>query len=182
MAYTIKPSIGMMPINDIDKAMATKGFIKELKAKDIEKVTQIKHPTTGAITQPGIKDPSLIAVCANQKNNDNTIDRTTIRNSLNLDGKPASDFLLQEDKEAINAVVDLVNQAHSLEIQLLRDELYHMKTELVRTGHMEDTSVANGFIDGFKKGNLKYNDKHTEIEAISGSIVTQTENIFDQHD
>ena len=57
-----------------------------------------------------------------------------------------------------------------------------MKAELVKTGHMQDTSVANGFIDGFKNSNIKYNEAETEVETVNGLTVRQVENIFDKND
>ena len=40
MAYTIKPSVGMLPISDLDKVMLEQGFLKGLAPNDIEKVTE----------------------------------------------------------------------------------------------------------------------------------------------
>lgn len=182
MAYTIKPSIGMLPIEDIDKAMVAQGFVKGLTANDIEEVTQEKDPITGAVKTPGITDPSRIAVCAGIKNSNGTIDRETIKNALKLNGKGAEEFLDKEDKDEISEVINLINKAHSDEIQLLRDELYHLKAELVKTGTVEDTSVADGYIDGFKHSNVKYNTAKTELETVNGLIVRQVENIFDKND
>lgn len=182
MAYTIKPSIGMLPIDDIDKVMVEQGFLKGLTPKDIEKVTEIKDNATGAVTTPGIKDPSRIALCAGQTNSNGTLDRETVKNALNLNGKSHTYYLSVLDKENINAIIDTVNKGHSDEIQLLRDELYHLKAELVKTGHMEDTFVADGYIDGFKNGNIKYDQGSTEIEAVEGLNVRQVENIFDKDD
>lgn len=182
MAYTIKPSIGMLPIEDMDKVMVKQGFLKGLAPKDIENVTAIKDPIAGTITNPGIADPSLIAICAGVKNPNKTLDRETVRNALNLNGRPADEYLAQEDKETINSTIDEVSKTYSEEIQLLRDELYHLKAELVKTGHMEDTFVADGYIDGFKKGNIKYDTAQTDIESVNGLTVRQVENILDKND
>lgn len=182
MAYTIKPSIGMLPIKDIDTAMSAQGFIKDITPSKIEKATAIKDPVTGQITTPGIKDPSHIAVCAGKVDERGVLDRGTIRNALNLNGKSASEYLVIEDKEFLSSVIDEISKVHSNEVQLLRDEMYHLKAELVRTGHIEDTGVANGYIDGFKKGNIKYDTKTTEVEGITDQGVTQFEKIFKKND
>lgn len=182
MAYSIKPSIGMLPIEDIDKIMLEQGFIKGLAPNDIEKVTQEKDPVTEAVRTPGITDPSRIAICAGKRNTNGTLDRETVKNALNLNGKGADEYLDTEDKNELNKTINLINRSHSNEIQLLRDELYHLKAELVKTGHMEDTSVANGFIDGFKNSNIKYNEAETEVETVNGLTVRQVENIFDKND
>lgn len=182
MAYTIKPSIGMLPIADISKTMSAQGFIKDITPSKIEKVTAIKDPVTGQIKTPGIKDPSRIAVCAGIFNEHGVLDRETIKNSLMLNGRPASQYLVAQDKELINTVMNKINRVHSDEVQLLRDEIYHLKAELVRTGHIEDTGVANGYIDGFKKSNIKYDIKTTKVKGITNKGITQSEKIFKKDD
>lgn len=180
MAYTIKPSIGMLPIDDLDKVMLEQGFLKGLAPKDIEKVTEIKDPVTGTVTSPGIINPSRIAISAGRLNPNGTIDRETIKNALNLNGRDANEYLALEDKDQLNSIIKLINRTHADEIQLLRDELYHLKSELVKTGHVEDTFVADGYIDGFKSGNIKFNITKTDVEAVNGLMVKQTENIVDK--
>lgn len=182
MAYTIKPSVGMMPIEDLDKVMQVQGYIKNLKAEDIEKATQVVSESTGTITKPGINDPTLIALCAGQINEDGSYDRGTVNNALKLAGIDAKEYLMIEDRNVLSAFIQGINHVHSNEIQLLRDELYHLKTELIRTGHASDTSVACGYIDGFKNANVKYDEKTTEIDSINGLYVTQVDNIFDKGD
>lgn len=182
MAYTIKPSVGMLPIDDLGKVMAAQGFIKDLKPKDIENVTAVKDVVTGSVVKPGIKDPTLIALCVGKTTPDGSIDRETVKNALNLGGKSADQYLVLEDKELISTIIETVNKAHSDEIKLLRDEMYHLKSELVRTGHIEDTGVADGYIDGFKKSNIKFSDKSTEAQAINGLYITQSEKVFEKDD
>lgn len=172
----------MLPIDDLDSVMQAQGFIKKIAAKDIEDVTKVVDPATGTVTSPGITTPSLIALCAGKKNDNGTLDRNTVQNALKLNGVNADEYLLQEDKELLTKIIEAVSSAHSDEIQLLRDEIYHLKSELVRTGHVEDTFVADGYIDGFKKGNVKYDESKTAIENIVGLNITQSEKIFDKND
>ena len=101
MGYTIKPSIGMLPMEDISNVLQEEGFIKNLSSKDIEAVTATTSFVNGNVVRvPGISDPSRIAICANNAVN-GTIDRETVKNALNLNGKPASDYLSGEDKDNI---------------------------------------------------------------------------------
>jgi hypothetical protein len=179
MPYSIKPSIGMIPISDLDKVMRAQGFMKELQNSDIEKITSI---TIDELTTPGITNPSLIAVCAGAKNPNSTIDRETIKNALNLNGIPADEYLNNTDKLELNASINQFNTSKSDEVKLLRDELYNLKAELVRSGHLEDTIVGDGYIDGFKNSNIKYNEDYTDLTAINGSKVTQAHHIFSEKD
>ena len=104
MAYTIKPSIGMLPIEDIDKAMKEKGFIKDLTNEHIKNITKKIDSTTKETILDGIDDPSRIAICAIQSNE--IIDRETIKNSLYLGGKKATDYLTKTDKSLLENVID----------------------------------------------------------------------------
>lgn len=181
MSYTIKPSIGMLPIDDLNKVMEKQGFIKNVSADLIKDVTAEKD-AEGHIVTPGITDPTRIAVNSGERNPDGTIDRTTVRNALNLNGRKADDFLKIDDKKEFNASIDVIKQSYADEIKLLRDELYQLKSELVRTGHTEDTYVADGYIDGFRKSNIKYSEDHTTISAISGPNLSQSTSLFKKGD
>ena len=181
MAYTIKPSVGMLPINDLDRVMTAQGFIKDLTKQHIENITAEKG-LGGAIVTNGIAEPMNIAVCAGQRLVTGELDRETVKNALNLDGKAVDEFLLTADRDVIQEIINKVNKAHSDEIQLLRDELYHLKVGLVRTGHMEDTFVADGYIDGFKHNNVKYDIKDAEVQNVVGLDITPAEKLFEKDD
>lgn len=181
MAYGIKPSIGMLPIDDIDTVMAAEGFMKEIKPSHIQNATQIKDDT-GSITTSGITDPTLIALCAGERFENGELDRETIKNALYLGGKPASEYLESKDKGVIENIIDQLKNTNSNEIQMLRDELYQLKSELVKTGHAADTLVMNGFIDGFRNSNLKYNKASTQISAINDTFLEQINPIFSEND
>lgn len=182
MAYTIKPSAGMLPIEDMSNIMKAKGFLTEVSPDNIEKVTRriIKN---GAIetTLPGIFEPYNIALCTGKVINGN-IDRETVKNSLRLNGREAKDYLVIEDKENLVDRNKSLSKIYSDEIQLLRDELYHLKTELIKNGHLEDTNVAKGFIDNFKNSKLRYDKNTTTIAEINGEAIKQSQNIFNQDD
>lgn len=179
MTYGIKPSIGMLPINDIDKVMTEQGFIKKINPNHIQEVTQVKDDE-GHITTTGISDPTIIAICAGEKLENGELDRETVKNAMFLDGKPASDYLKANDKDMIESIITQLKNTNSNEIQMLRDELYQLKAELVKTGHVADTLVMNGFIDGFKKSNIKYNNLSTKIVSIEDSLLEQSNPIFSE--
>lgn len=181
MAYTIKPSIGMLPINDIDKAMLAKGFLKDVTKDKFAELTKIPAQGT-TVETPGITEPGMLALCAGKKNENGTVDRNTVKNALNLGGKAATEYLSGDDKKVINNSIEAIISSHANEIQLLRDELYHLKAGLVKTGHAEDTFVADGYIDGFKKANVKYKDKTIGVTNITGNDITQDEATFKEKD
>lgn len=180
MAYTIKPSIGMLPIEDIDKAMFEKGFVKDLTNEHIKNITKKIDATTKETILEGIDDPTRIAICAIQSNG--TIDRETIKNSLYLGGKKSSDYLTKTDEKVLENIMNKISEQYSKEVQLLRDELYNLKSELVKTGNINDTLVADGFIDGFKNSNKKYSIEQTEISLLDNAIINQKTNIFNNND
>ena len=182
MAYTIKPSIGMLPVEDMGKVMEAQGFIKKLSADDIHDVTTSINTKTGATDIEGITDPTLIAICSGKRSENGALDRGTVNNAENLNGVPANEYLVTKDKQYISESMENINTVHADEIQLLRSELYHLKEVLIRTGHLEDTDVASGFLDGFKEAKIKYDTRVTAIESIAGSVLTQSEKIFDEGD
>lgn len=183
MAYTIKPSIGMLPIDDIDKVMTTKGYIKALSKDMIRDITQTKDSVTGAPVagDTGITDPTRIAVC--EMNSTTGIpDRTTIRNALNLNGHAATDYLMTPDKQFVNEIIAALSRVTANEIQLLKDELYLLKQELVRTSTIKDTCVNDGFIDGFRANAVKYDEGETGVLASAFPRITLAKQLFSTGD
>lgn len=183
MGYNIKPSIGMMPMEDIENVLEEEGFIKDLKAADIEKVTATKSIKNDAIvTVPGINDPSRIAICASGAAN-GTIDRETVKNALNLGGKPASKYLSDTDKEYYDSINQNIIKSYAGEVQLLRDELYHLKDILIKSGHIESTDVAKGYIDSFKGINKKYSTGTAIINSATDTgIKVSNYSLFNEGD
>lgn len=182
MAYTIKPSIGMLPIDDIATVMQEKGFLNEISSNHIEQVTRKEIVSSGETTYaPGIFEPYNIALCTGEVEN-GEIDRETVKNALNLSGRKASDYLVVEDKESLISKNNALSQIYSNEIQLLRDELYYLKSELSKLGQIEDTNVSKGYIDSFKKSKIKYDINETQITEVSGESIKQLYNIFDKND
>lgn len=167
MSYIIKPSVGMMPLNDLSKVMEAEGFVKDLKADDIEKAT--KDP--GNPSDTGIQEPWRIAVCA-YDNATGTFDRETVDNALNLGGIEADRHLIDEDRTEINDIITKVSRIYSEEVSFLRMEIYNLKQELAKIGKIEDTSVANGYIDAFRKNNIKYSLADTEISSVQGNNIS----------
>lgn len=182
MGYTIKPSIGMLPMEDISNVLQEEGFIKNLSSKDIEAVTATTSFANGNVVRvPGISDPSRIAICANNAVN-GTIDRETVKNALNLNGKPASDYLSGEDKDNIYNINNNIINIYSNEIQLLRDELYVLKNSLIKNGHIEDVNVAKGYIDPFKTINIRYNEDFSNILSATNTSLELENNFFKEND
>lgn len=182
MAYTIKPSVGMLPIDDIATVMEEKGFLNEINSDHIEQVTRKEIILNGETTYaPGIFEPYNIALCTGEVEN-GEIDRETVKNALNLSGRKASDYLVVEDKENLIDKNNALSQIYSNEIQLLRDELYYLKSELSKLGQIEDTNASKGYIDSFKKSKVKYDTDETQITEVSGESVKQLYNLFDKND
>lgn len=99
---------------------------------------------------------NLIAVAATDSNGELIKDRATVMNALQLGGIAANKYITTDGASA------LLSDSYSLstntgdEIKNLRDELYQIKAELVKTGMIKNTECYNGFIDPFKVGNEKY--------------------------
>lgn len=86
------------------------------------------------------------------------IDRDTVKNAMQLAGKDASDYMLAKTGAEAKERVTAINNNVSESLQNLRDELYQLRSELAKSGQVQDYKPYNGFIDTFKYGNPKYND------------------------
>lgn len=140
MSYTIKPSVGMLPIDDLVEVLATK--------------LQDKLAPTNPI----------------------------VNNAKMLGGIPAEDYMLKTYSNEIEANFGEVWTNNSDEIQLLRDELYQLKNELIKKNLIEDTLVADGFIDPFNNESIKYDERNMDITSITPIGVNQRAKIFSEGD
>ena len=159
-------SLGQMPLEALEAYLSiVAGFTKtEDRAIDTKYVAGIES--------------ELIAKAATDDNGNLIQDRETVENALNLDGKPASKYLLKEDSKSLLSDTYSVSTTVSDEIKALRDELYQTKAELAKLGLIKQGPVYNGFYDAFKNNDIRYNNNIittlAQTNNESGSISTIT--------
>ena len=105
----IKPSLSLLPMDDIAAKLKSnkvnRNFMtREDNATDVDSVAGIKS--------------NRIAISAEGHN------RETVKNALNLDGKPASEYVSREDGNKFLKVSSELSKVYSEEIRNLRNELY----------------------------------------------------------
>lgn len=155
-----KPSLSLLPIEDIAAELksnkANRNFMtREDKATDVESVAGITA--------------NRIAVSAEGQN------RETVKNALNLNGKPASEYVSKKDGEQFLRVSGELSKVYSEEIKNLRDELYQLYGELAKKGFIENTMKYEGFVESFKKGNILYEDY---ICGVANAIPGRTNTLY----
>ena len=109
------------------------------------------------------------------------VDRTTVRNAMQLGGRDAADYMLAANGSAVNDRLTNINDNVSESLQNLRDELYQLKAELAKSGQVQDVKPYNGFIDTFNYDNPKYNDE-TFAVAEDSTNRTQMKVVRDKFD
>lgn len=163
------PSTKMLPMDDIANEMAIiHGFQKKSeKATDVRYVAEVasENIAKAALNEDGNKIEYL-----NELGEIIIGGRETVKNSLNLAGKPASDYLTKIDGQRIENFGDSVAQMYSDEISALRDELYQLRGELTRNGFVNEYGMYSGFQDFFKSSDKKY--MHRKI--LQDGVVTDT--------
>jgi hypothetical protein len=100
-------------------------------------------------------------------------ERQTVLNSLMLDGVPAAEFLKRVESDTILTDVNQATYNMADDIRNIKDELYQLKNQLVKTGTIKDSNVYNGFIDCFLESNKK-NIVSTGVRVVSVSSNTIT--------
>ena len=157
---------------------------KDDKAIDVQYVGEYVHPTVDDTDDPEAMDSSRVeayqvamaaldsfgkAIAAQDKDGNLIPERQTVKNSLMLNGYTDEDFLKLANSETI--LTDVNQATHNIfdDIRNIKDELYQLKNQLVKTGTIKDSNVYNGFIDCF----LEANKKHTistgvKVLAVSG--------------
>lgn len=156
----VRPTLSMMPVEDLAAELRSnkpgRNFMtKEDKAHDVEEVAGIKAEL---IAQ---------AVAANN--------RTTVKNALNLGNKPAEDYLDKEEGEKILKVSDAITEIFGNEIRDTRDEMYQIKSELVKSGLIADHNEYKGLTDSFKRHDKKYTKFICKIDK---PIIGDTNELF----
>ena len=148
-------SIAMLPVEDM--------------AEYFEKISGFKKKDDAAEDTKRVDtvDANLIAIAALDERGDLKEDRHTVKNALNLGGVSADKYLTKDDSESLLVDTYTVSVNTSDEIKALRDELYQMRGELVKSGVLSDTTYYGGFQDPFREGNEK--NEHEEITKIAQS-------------
>jgi hypothetical protein len=170
---------------------------KDDKAIDVQYVGEYEHPTVddtdGATeTEKSKVQASQVAIAAldeygmpisyTDENGIITIpERQTVLNSLLLDGIRADEFLKRVESDTILTDVNEATYNMADDIRNIKDELYQLKNQLIKTGTIKDSNVYNGFIDAF----IANNQKHTvstgvKVTGVSGASI-YVETIGDLH-
>lgn len=157
MSNRIYPSLAMLPIEDLANYLSiVHGFrSKNELAPDVERVDGI---TSGKI-----------AIAATDSTGELIDGRTTIENALKLGGLDAAQYLTIDNSKSLLVDAHTISRINSDEIKNLRDELYQMKSELVKNGLVKDNYSYHGFQDPFRAGNIKYID-----EAVTRGATVET--------
>jgi hypothetical protein len=158
---------------------------KDDKAIDVTNVGTYFHPTSDNTDDPSEIEESPVKanqvamaaldefglpIAYNDKDGVITIPaRQTVLNSLMLDGIPASSYLLADQKDVILADTTQATYNMSEDIRNLKDELYQLKSQLIKTGSIKDPNVYNGFIDAFLGDNRNIISTGVEVETVSGN-------------
>lgn len=153
------------------------------KAMDVDKVAEI--------------DSDLIAIAVSKT------DRNTVQNALKLGGLDASNYMTTTSGAGIASNQIKMKNAYGSEIQNIKDELYQLRNELVKTGMIENNGQYSGYIDTFRKnhyiniqdelgiadflGTTKNNEIHIEDADLYNSlnvndfivIENKSDNVFD---
>lgn len=77
------------------------------------------------------------------------LDRETVKNALNLGGRPAADYLLKTEGTELSTNLEGMKKIYKAEVEDLRDELYQLKNQLARGGFVRDDGQYMGFHDLF---------------------------------
>ena len=148
-------------------------------AQYMEKVCQFgKKTDSSADTHnvSGVKS-SLIAKAATNQDGSLVENRETVKNALQLGGVPANQYVTTEGAGALLSDTYSVSVNMGNEIKNLRDELYQVKSELIKSGMIKLTDCYNGHVDGFKVGHEKYIKNaitvtNTDMSSVSNSFIS----------
>lgn len=138
MGYTMKPSIGMLPIDE------------------------------------------LVEIISDKINNSTSQPISAINTALLSENM--QQYALIDDVNTVKECIGNTWINGSDEIQLLRDELYQLKAELIKNKVIEDTQVADGFIETFNPYNKKYDERSVAIAEVSQQGISQEIRLFETGD
>ena len=148
-------SATLLPMDDIKEALlAEYDFVAgTIPAYDTDRVGGI-----GA---------NRIAIAANDT------DRTTVGNSLKLDGKDADEYTLSATTETVIAKEASIQSNFGSDIADLRDELYQLKLDLAKQGLTVNSLPHAGFIDLFRSNDPVH--VHEVIDSASQNSINANE-------
>lgn len=155
-----RPSLSFLPMEDI---------AAELKSNKANRKFMTREDKATDVVNVGGIVANRIAVSAEGYN------RETIKNALNLDGKPASEYVSREDGEKFLQVSSDLSEIVSSEIRNLRDELYQLYAELSKKGFIDNTMKYEGFVESFKRGNILFEDY---ICGIASAAAGRTKDLY----
>lgn len=96
--------------------------------------------------------------------------RTTVDNALKLGGKDASEYVTTTTGAGIIKNQLEMKNTYGDELQNLKDEVYQLRNELVKSGMINNNGQYNGFIDPFRRKNyLNLQDKLGEADTLTVS-------------
>jgi hypothetical protein len=122
----------------------------------------------------------LIAKAAVDEDGNLLLDRDTVKNALQLNGVDASEYLKRTEGDLILTDTNLANYNLASDILNLKDELYQLKNQLIKSGTLRDSNVYNGFIDAFLSDEEKHLEKSGAVitSSLNNSIVVDNANVF----
>lgn len=158
MSSITSPNVAMLPMQDIAEALNVQYNIatRDDLAPDTEKVADV--------------DAELIATIA-----PNQTDRNVVEYALKLkdsqgESYTADEFMKSSEGEAAVNFVGNASSVYSKDLNMVRDELYQMKAELIKKGFLNNVKSYYGFNDMFMLNDIKYtNGALCVVQSISSS-------------
>lgn len=83
-------------------------------------------------------------------------DRNTVRNALQLNGRPATDYMTSSDGSSVIDKQQRMRTLYGNDIQNIQDELYTLRQELAKKGYIEDRGEYDGYTDTFRSAAPKH--------------------------
>lgn len=155
-----RPSLSFLPMEDIAAELRSEKQNRRFMTKD-DKATDVQNVG-------GIK-AERIAISAEGH------PRNTVENALKLNGLDAEEYVTQEDGAKFMKVSTDLSETYSSEIRNLRDELYQLQAELIKKGFIDNTIKYEGFVEGFKRNHILYENY---VCGIASSIVGRTKELY----
>ena len=120
----------------------------------------------------------LIAKAAIDENGDLVFDRTLVENALHLVKKDENGELIkidadtvvtEEEAKELKEIALKSSSNTSEDMRCLRNEMYHMKRDMIKAGQLEFDQVYDGFIDPFMEDSeILYDDTTQTVYAYAG--------------
>ena len=127
-----KVGISMLNMHDIEEYLHVKGFI-------------YNSESANDTTHVGGVPSENIAVAVSPE------DRTTVRNAMNLNGKPESYFFPAVKGALLNNDTEAMRNAYNAAIASLKSEVYELRAEIASAGLGKSYATYEGFYDPFRR-------------------------------